>query len=118
MRYTKSADIGLSLDKNSNQNYSFSLPNKLFDYLGAGIPVIAGDLHEVSKIISENKCGTIISEVTPEKISEAIRELLTNPEKLSLIKKNASLASEKLTWEKESEKVKTLYERVLKDMML
>jgi len=113
MRYTKSADIGFSLDKNSNQNYRFSLPNKLFDYLSAGIPVIAGDLPEVTKIISENKCGIIISEVTPERISEAIMELINNTEKLSLMKKNASLASEKLTWEKESAKVKTLYERVI-----
>jgi len=113
MRYTKSADIGLSLDKNTNQNYRFSLPNKLFDYLGAGIPVIAGDLPEVSRIISENNCGTIVSEVTPERISEAIRELLNNPEKLSLMKKNASLASEKLTWETESAKVKTLYEVII-----
>ena len=117
MRYTKSADIGFSLDKNTNLNYRFSLPNKLFDYLSAGIPVIAGDLPEVTRIISENNCGTIISEVTPERISEAVRELLNNPEKLSLMKKNASLASEKLTWETESEKVKTLYERVLKGMM-
>jgi glycosyltransferase involved in cell wall biosynthesis len=114
MRYTKSADIGLSLDKNSNQNYMYSLPNKLFDYLSAGIPVIAGDLPEVSGIISGNKCGTIISEVSPEMISEAVTELLNNPGKLSLLKKNAAIASEKLNWETESEKVKTLYEGVIK----
>jgi len=114
MRYTKSADVGLSLDKNSNQNYRFSLPNKLFDYLSAGIPVIAGDLPEVSEIISGNECGLVIREVTPESISEAVVELLNNPEKLSQLKKNASRASEKLNWETESEKVKTLYEGVIK----
>lgn len=114
MMYTKSADAGLSLDKNNNLNYAFSLPNKLFDYLSAGIPVIAGDLPEVSKIISENNCGIIISEVTSHKISEAINELLSNPEKLSLLRKNAVIASQKLNWETESEIVLKLYKEVIR----
>ncbi len=114
MRYTKAADAGLSLDKNNNLNYAFSLPNKLFDYLSAGIPVIAGDLPEVSKIISENNCGIIIPEVTSDKITEAINELLTNPEKLILLRKNAVIASENLNWETESEIVIKLYKEVLR----
>ncbi|MBK7627910.1 MAG: glycosyltransferase [Bacteroidales bacterium] len=113
MKYTKSADAGLSLDKNNNLNYAFSLPNKLFDYLSAGIPVIAGDLPEVSKIISENNCGIIISEVTSHKISEALNELLSNPDKLSLLQKNAVIASQKLNWETESEIVTKLYKEIL-----
>jgi glycosyltransferase involved in cell wall biosynthesis len=113
MRYTKAADAGLSLDKNNNLNYTFSLPNKLFDYLSAGIPVVAGDLPEVSRIISENKCGIIIPEVSSDKISDAINELLTNPEKLILLRKNAAIASEKLNWETESEIVIKFYEEVL-----
>lgn len=113
MRYTKSADAGLSLDKNNNLNYAFSLPNKLFDYLSAGIPVIAGDLPEVSKIISENNCGIIISEVTSYKISEALNVLLANHEKLSLLRKNAVIASQKFNWETESEIVTKLYKEIL-----
>jgi len=114
MRYTKAADAGPSLDKNNNPNYTFSLPNKLFDYLSAGIPVIAGDLPEVSRIISENNCGIIIPEVSSDKISEAINELLMNPEKLTLLRKNAAIASEKLNWETESEIVIKLYKEVMK----
>jgi glycosyltransferase involved in cell wall biosynthesis len=114
MKYTKSADAGLSLDKNNNQNYKYSLPNKLFDYISAGIPVIAGDLPEVSKIILENGCGIIIPEVTTEKISKALNELLDNPEKLDLLRKNAAIASQKLNWETESETVIKLYSEVLR----
>lgn len=117
MSYTKSADAGLSLDKNNNLNHSFSLPNKLFDYLSAGIPVIAGDLPEVSKIISEYGCGIIIPEITSEKISEALNELIGDPEKLALLRKNAAIASEKLNWETEREIVIKLYRDVLRQRL-
>jgi glycosyltransferase involved in cell wall biosynthesis len=109
MRYTKSADAGLSLDKNTNLNYSFSLPNKLFDYISAGIPVIAGDLPEVTRIITENTCGIIIPEITPEEIGQAISLLDSNRDLLKVLKQNAGAASELLNWERESLQVKEFY---------
>jgi len=113
IRYTKSADAGLSLDKNTNINYRFSLPNKLFDYIASGIPVIAGNLDEVSKIIIENTCGIIIPEVTPDEISQAVIHLKSNPALLAELKKNSVIASEKINWETESVKVKEFYKRIL-----
>jgi glycosyltransferase involved in cell wall biosynthesis len=113
MRYTKSADLGLSLDKNSNPNYQFSLPNKLFDYITAGIPVIASDLPEIKKILLGYGCGVIIKEVTPLEISTAIIDLKNNPAHLAQLKSHAIKASKEINWEIESEKVKALYVSIL-----
>jgi glycosyltransferase involved in cell wall biosynthesis len=113
MRYTRSADVGLSLDKNANLNYRFSLPNKLFDYLSVGIPIIASDLPEVRKIVLENGCGMIIPEVTPKEISKALKELRDNKSLRSELKKNAVIASESVNWEIESEKVRGFYNKIL-----
>jgi glycosyltransferase involved in cell wall biosynthesis len=113
IRYTKSADAGLSLDKNSNLNYNFSLPNKLFDYLSAGIPVIASDLPEISKILTEYKCGIVISEVNKEEISNAIMKLRDNRELLSELKQNSVIASKSVNWENESLKVEELYRSII-----
>jgi glycosyltransferase involved in cell wall biosynthesis len=114
MKFTKSADAGMSLDRASNINYRFSLPNKLFDYISAGIPVITGDLPEVNKIVKENKCGIIIPSVTPEEIAKAIRKLQENPGLLSELKTNAAIASESINWESESVKVTEFYSSVIK----
>ena len=114
LRYTKMADAGLSLDKDTNMNYRFSLPNKLFDYISAGIPVIAGNLPEISKIVESYRCGLIIPEITPEEISKAIITLRDDKVLLNNLHKNSVIASESLNWEVESEKVKELYLRLLK----
>jgi glycosyltransferase involved in cell wall biosynthesis len=113
MRYTRSADAGFSGDKNSNVNYNFSLPNKLFDYISAGIPVIASDLPEISKILTEYKCGIVIPEVNKEEISEAIKKLRDNRRLLSELKQNSVIASESINWENESLKVEKLYRSIL-----
>jgi glycosyltransferase involved in cell wall biosynthesis len=113
MRYTRSADAGLSLDKDTNINYRFSLPNKLFDYISAGIAIIAGDLPEVSNIVNRNKCGIIIPEISSLAIASAIRRLQDDPGLLTELRKNAALASEYLNWDNESAKVKSLYDTLL-----
>jgi glycosyltransferase involved in cell wall biosynthesis len=116
MRYTRSADAGLSLDKNSNLNYNYSLPNKLFDYISAGIPVIATDLPEIAKIVHEYDCGILISEPSPEKISKAIIKLRDNRDLLAELKHNATVASETANWENESLKVIELYISVINNL--
>jgi len=113
MRYTKSADAGLSLDKDSNLNYRFSLPNKIFDYISAGIPVIAGDLQEVKKIIEGNNCGIIIPEISPEEISKALIRLRDNQQFLNNLKQNAVKASKELSWEEESIQVMAFYKKLI-----
>jgi glycosyltransferase involved in cell wall biosynthesis len=113
IKYTKSADIGLSLDKDTNLNYKFSLPNKLFDYISAGLPVITSDLPEVRKIVEEAGCGIILKKVTPEEISKAIIKLQDDRMLLNTLKQNAVMASEKLTWENESKKVIDFYSKIL-----
>jgi glycosyltransferase involved in cell wall biosynthesis len=113
MRYTRSADAGLSLDKNSNMNYNFSLPNKIFDYLSAGITVIATDLPEISKIVNEFSCGILIPESTPEEIRKAIIRLRDNRDLNNDLKSNAVIASRSLNWEIESLKVVDLYKSII-----
>lgn len=117
MRYTRSGDAGLSLDKNSNLNYNFSLPNKIFDYLSAGIPVIATDLPEIQKIVQKYNCGILISESTPDNISKAIIKLRDDKNSLAELKHNAVIASETVNWENESKKVVELYRSVLKSSL-
>ena len=113
MRYTKAVDAGLSLDKNSNLNYKYSLPNKLFDYISAGIPVLATELPEITKIVTEYKFGILISEPSAGEISKALKVLRDDRQLLSELKRNSALASESINWENESLKVAELYRSIL-----
>jgi glycosyltransferase involved in cell wall biosynthesis len=118
IRYTKSADAGLSLDKNTNPNYLYSLPNKLFDYISSGIPLIVSDLPEVSAIVREAGCGLIIDSVTPEKISGAITRLKDYPSEREEFRKKSAIASSTLNWETESAKLTEFYKKVFKESHL
>ena len=99
--YTALADIGLSLDKNNNDNYRFSLPNKIFDYMHAGLPILASSLMEVESIIKKHDIGICIEQVTDDTVAIAIRKLLSNPKQLAEYKSNALNAASQYDWNKE-----------------
>jgi glycosyltransferase involved in cell wall biosynthesis len=113
IKYTRSADAGMCLEKDTNLNYRFSLPNKLFDYISAGIPIITGSLPEIKKIVEENECGIIIPDISPAEISKAIIRLRDDSRLLNKLKMNAVKASKELCWEKEAEKVTDFYSKIL-----
>jgi glycosyltransferase involved in cell wall biosynthesis len=111
IRHTRLADIGLTLDKNTNINYRFSLPNKLFDYIHAGIPVLASRLPEIARIVEGYNIGLIAESHDPEYIGNLFTNMLSDDESRRIWKKNLLHASSELTWEKEAETLIELYKK-------
>jgi glycosyltransferase involved in cell wall biosynthesis len=77
------------------------LPNKLFDYINAGIPVLASRLPEVEKIVRQYDIGDVIISHDPEHIANKIKTMLNNSEALARWQKNGELAAAELNWEHE-----------------
>jgi glycosyltransferase involved in cell wall biosynthesis len=109
MQYTYHADIGLTLDKDTNPNYKYSLPNKVFDYIHTNTAIIASNVLEVSNVVLRHQVGLIINEVGPQEISNAINTLLNDEQKLNGFKVNCSKASVVENWEREEEVLKNIY---------
>ncbi len=109
MQYTAAADLGLTLDKSTNLNYKFSLPNKLFDYIQAGIPVLSSQLPEIEKIIRKYDVGDMINNHQPTNIAEKINKMLGNEKQMRSWKKNCKFAANELTWENEEKVLKEIY---------
>ncbi|MCB0795635.1 MAG: glycosyltransferase family 4 protein [Flavobacteriales bacterium] len=108
MQFTRNADLGLSLDKDTNLNYRFSLPNKLFDYFAAGIPVLSSDLPEVAGLVHRFQAGVVLPSVTCQAIVQAVRALMKDRSRMSALRVNATFAARELDGRTETNKLSAL----------
>jgi len=106
---TKLSYMGCSLDEATNINYELSLPNKLFDYIHAGVPILATNLVEVEKIIKEFNVGLIIKDISPKSIAASINSLLNDEQKREEYHQNCLKARLELNWENEEKELISCY---------
>jgi glycosyltransferase involved in cell wall biosynthesis len=109
MNFTHLSDLGLSLDKDTNINYRYSLPNKIFDFIHAGIAVLVSNLPEIKKIVEEYEVGAISESHEPSVLAREISDLLNDPERLDRYKENTKKAAAELSWENECKVLETIY---------
>lgn len=112
MAFTHHADIGLTLDKPTNINYRYSLPNKVFDYIHAGTPIVCTNLIEIERIVNKHEIGIVLSEFTPETLTSAIKTLQEDAVKLRRMKENCKKAALIENWETESKILEEIYPKV------
>lgn len=70
------ADAGLAPVQRGALSYDFALPSKLFEYVFAGLPVVAGDLVEIRKLVDEYRLGVCVDERDPAALAAGIRRVL------------------------------------------
>ncbi|MFM2156486.1 MAG: hypothetical protein RL516_1235 [Bacteroidota bacterium] len=111
-KYTAASNLGITLDKANNINYKLSLPNKLFDYIHAGIPVLSSDLPELKNIVVGYNIGKICPDHDPKNISNLIEEMLSSDEQIKTWEANTAIAARELNWDKEKERLLSIFKQI------
>ncbi len=108
-QYTRHAHLGFTLDKPISDNYIYSLPNKLFDYVHAGVPVIAARLQEVEKMVVKYNIGTFVPSHDPKDIADTVRNAFDTPGKIEEWKANLKVAAKEVNWQNEEKVLLSIY---------
>ncbi len=113
--WTASADIGLNVaSPDYSLNVRYFLPNKLFEYLIAGVPILTSPLEAMVDIVKAYDVGQVLSSLAPADIGEAMNRMLADPVGLMHQRSNAlEAARNEFYWEKESLRLIHLYQGIL-----
>jgi glycosyltransferase involved in cell wall biosynthesis len=104
---TAKADLWLCLLLNLGLSYYYSLPNRVFDYIQAGAPILASDFPEIRSVVTTYKTGTLINHYEPEYLAETINKALQE----NVDYRSFENACEELCWENEEKIMLNLINR-------
>lgn len=103
--YTIAADLGVCLLNNNSLSYYYSLPNRIFDYMYAKVPILASDFPEIRNIIENYNLGKIISNYQPIFLAETINNMLNKKTNEQYFDK----AIQEFNWENEKQVLLSLF---------
>lgn len=114
LAWTASATLGLIVyPPGYSLNVRWCLPNKLFEYIMAGLPVLASPLDAVARLLHAYDVGDTVSTLEPAEVGAAINTMLANPAVLARFRQNALAAARAdLCWEKERQQLLNLYQSI------
>lgn len=110
LEYSTSADIGVVSSQNICLNNYYSLPNKLFEYIQSGLPVLTNNLIECEKLVNHYDIGVVVDGWTVPQIEKAVAEVVDAD--LNAFRTNLKKAQEELHWDKEKEKLLAIYNKL------
>jgi glycosyltransferase involved in cell wall biosynthesis len=116
-RWISGADVGMCTILPSTLNHRISTPNKLFESIAAGVPVVGSDFAPIREIILENPdgpLGAVCDPTNPGEVATAISAILSldASERAALRRRCLSAAASRWNWEVQAEKLVALYEGV------
>lgn len=112
-KYTASADIGVQPIENTCLNHYTTDSNKLFEYLIAGLPVVATDFPEIRRIVRTHDVGILVPANNSPALAQALNQLITDSELRKKLANNARATASTLNWEEQEDRLVNLYQKIL-----
>jgi len=112
---SQKAFIGVAVPEKEGLNQYLALPNKLFDYIHAGLPQVTVNYPEYQKINNQFKVAVLLDDISPKRIAEALNNLLMDDVLYNRLKENCLKARAVLNWQEEEKKLISFYHSILKN---
>jgi glycosyltransferase involved in cell wall biosynthesis len=109
--HTRQASLGISLEEDMGLNYHHALPNRLFDYIQAQVPVLVSDLPGMRSVVQEYGVGEVLESREPGALAKQVQRMMSDHEQRMRWRKSLRQAASELCWENEAEKLKDVYRR-------
>jgi glycosyltransferase involved in cell wall biosynthesis len=109
LHWTASADVGLCNIVNASLSYYTTLPNKLFEYMMAEVPVLGSDSPGIGRVVEETGTGEVVDPIDPGSLAAATRKILADPEPYRAA---CRVARERYNWDVVSRRLLEVYARL------
>ena len=111
--YAASATVGVSPYVPVGLNNRYSLPNKLFHYMAAGIPVVASDFRQVREIVEGTGCGVVVDTTRPAAVARAIARILADPhEAAAMGARGREAVRDRYNWSRSADALRAVYDSI------
>jgi glycosyltransferase involved in cell wall biosynthesis len=115
LAWTASADVSVMAIQPTSLNHTYTTPQKLFETIAVGVPVVAADLPGMAEIVRETDAGALCDPTDPAAIAAAVRKVLDTPPEVAAARRERILAAarDRYNWETEAPALLGLYRELL-----